>query len=409
MRLVTLYINPYHRKAIYFEKFKSLFKESDYIEMKISWYASKGQSARVKKLVTEYKIDIPWLNLYLALAYDDEKSKQSLVANYKEILPFRDRVVASLDIKDRAGAYSLAFMGLEDNSKDTELYKIFYSMVNRDYPKAEFKSKIKHINKKINLIDNKISYRWRLYRGVESKLVAREREFRREAKKSIKDNSLLISLKSSDKKLLWDFSIEKHNTTDDYISTSLDLAYGLSDLTVALSSKYQAPTEQTIPLQLNGKESSIEFKIKTPLTNRLNIGLSTKVSQYKKLNGDRVGNSNHIQLNGNYILRAGYPDINFNTYLGINRYSPAITDSFWEIGTQLSFGAGSKSLLHRSWRPFGKVAIGVNSKEYIGTNLSLGLSGVLFGGDNLSLSFDYSQGMGVVSEAVYGGHLDYRF
>jgi len=55
------------------------------------------------------------------------------------------------------------------------------------------------------------------------------------------------------------------------------------------------------------------------------------------------------------------------------------------------------------------LGLSVNDRNEIGTNLSLGVSGTLKGGDVLNISIDYSKGMDMISYPYYGVSLDYRF
>ncbi len=414
LRMVVFYTTPYEKKAIYFDKFKSLFSEKEFGEIRIGWSAYKQSDTKAKYLSTKYKLDIPWLNLYLSINRDNKKLKQRLLRNNKSILAFRDRVIASIDIGERAEAYSLAFMGLEDNSRDTDLYKIFDDMVNRDYPKGELSSKYKRLSPKISMIENGISYRWQLYKGVESKFSYTRYKYQRKKDRDLKDDTLALSLKNSDKKFLWDFTIASHRADNSFISSKLNLKYKLSDITLGIESKYQNKTKQTPKLQTQAMEDSISLKLNRPLSKRVQLSLIHRESRYKNQDKNILGSSSHTQLSTNYLLRAGYPDIRFNWYLTNNEYENRanynlLPSDFSEFGTQLSIGSSAKDRIQRSWRPFGALGLVINNKKDIGTSLSLGLSGSLRGEDSFSLAVDYSKGIDMVSSPSYGVHLKYNF
>ncbi|NEW60291.1 tetratricopeptide repeat protein [Sulfurovum sp. bin170] len=414
LRMVLFYETPYEKKAIYFKRFKSLFKEKDFAEIEISWYAYNQSDDKAKYLTYKSKLDIPWLNLYLAMSRDNKRLKQKLLQNDKSILAFRDRVIASIDIGDRAGAYTLAFKGLEDNSRDTDLYKIFDEMINSDYPKGELSSKYKNLSPNISLIENQISYRWQLYKGLESKLAFTQYKYQRNRDRDLQDDTLALSLKNSDKKFLWDFTIAKHSSEEKFVSSKLELEYRLSELSFGIKSKYQNRSRQTPKLQTQAVENSIELKIKKPLSRRVQLAMTYRESQHKKEDMTEIGDSTHIRLGANYLLREGYPDIRFSAYINNNQYEnkngyELLPKDFLELGTQFSIGTTGQNRIQRSWRPFGTVGIAVNDREEIGTSLSFGISGALKGKDSLNLSFDYSKGMDMILSPSYGGHLDYRF
>ncbi|HHC11306.1 MAG TPA: tetratricopeptide repeat protein, partial [Campylobacterales bacterium] len=124
LRLVVMFIPP-EKKNLYFKKFKHLFKQKDFMDMKIGWKSYIQSEDQVKYLASKYHMNLPWLRLYIAMSRGNTQAKQELLKDYKDILAFRDRVTATKEIGDRAGAYSLAFQGMEDNQRDVDLYKIY--------------------------------------------------------------------------------------------------------------------------------------------------------------------------------------------------------------------------------------------------------------------------------------------
>ena len=413
--LILRYKTPHEKRAIYFNKFKSLFSKREFIEMKIGQYTHSGNSNMVRYLAHKHQMNVPWLHLYLAMSFDDNLKKQQLLKQNVAVLPFRDRVMASLDIGDRAGAYSLAFQGLEDNSKDMELFKIYNDMINSDYPKSEFSSKYKKLSSHLSAFEHEVSYQWNLYKGIESKISWKNYNYKREEAKNISDNSLSLALKNSHKNFLWNFELAKHHSDNNFFSSNLDLKYNLSDVALGLKLSYQNKTTQTPKLQVNGMENALELNVKKVLTQRVQIALNYKNSHYKQQNGDKIGSSQHLQLSGDYLLRAGYPDMKFNSYISQNRYDEVVKNGrslpndFIEFGSQFSIGSASKDTLHRSWRPFATIGLALNNHNNLGTSLSLGVSGSLKGKDRLNVMFDYSKGIDAISQPYYGVSLGYNF
>ncbi len=413
LQLATRYVTPFEKRGIYFDQLALLFDEKEFIQMKIGWYSLIHSDDKVQQIKEQYHLDIPWLNLYLAMNQDNNFAKQQLLHYYKNILPFRDRVMASLDIGDRAGAYSLAFKGLEENRQDVDLYKIFDDMVNVDYQKTELSSTYTHLSDQFSLIESHVSQRLALFKGIESTLAFTQYHYQQNPQ-NIEDNSLSLTLKNSHKKLLWDFKLEQHDSEHDFISTSLNSIYKLSDLTLGVNLKYHNKTTQTPELQANGMMNSWELNLQKPLSHRIQIGASYKENHYQNQDQTQLGNSQHVQLSGNYILRAGYPDININNYLTINRYDWIVQNNllpknFWELGSQISIGGIAQNTLHRNWKPFGTIGIAINDQQNIGSSLSLGIAGMVKGEDLLSVLLNYSQGVGVITNPVYGVALEYRF
>ena len=413
LRVVVMYVTPYERKNLYFKKFKSLFKQKDFMEMKLGWKTYIQSEDEVKFLASKYNMNIPWLNLYLAMSRGNNQAKQDLLQDYSDILAFRDRVTATKDIGDMAGAYSLAFKGMEDNKKDTDLYKIYEGMVNRDFPKGEIKTKYKKLSKSIELIEEKVNYRWHLYRGIESNFSFNQYRYIKKEAKELLDNKIGVSINNSYKNFLWKFEIAKHFTKRDFISSLLDLSYKNSEMEVNIEAKYQNKTKQTTQLQMIGIQNSIKVTASKKLTKRVGLSLSYKNAQYKTQQKENMGGVQELRVSGNYLLRGGYPDMHFSTYLLISRFRDVKKDilpkDYMELGSQISIGAVRNQEIHRDWRPFGLLGLSINNNHDIGTNISLGLSGELMGEDNLNISLDYSKGVNMISYPSYGISVNYRF
>jgi len=411
--LVVRYKTPYEKRAVYFKKFKSLFSERDFLELKIGWYTFNQSSKKVRYLVNKNKINVQWLNLYLAMSLGDNQKKERLLQEYKDVTPFRDRVLASLDIGDRAGAYSFAFEAMQNNSNDVEIFKIYNSMINGDYPKASFTSKYKHITPKISAIENRFDYRWNIYKGIEAKVLFSSYDYQNSKGRGNYDNALGFEVKNSHKKFLWDLSLSTHKSKKSFNSATVDFKYSFNTLELGLKSKYQNRTTQTPYLQVNGVENSTELTLKKVLTQPLQVSLNYKNSSYKRQNMEYVGDSEHFQISSDYMLRAGYPDIRFNNYINYNRYDNVVENllpkAFTELGTQISIGTSSKDTIHNSLKPFGTFGLAINNKYAVGTSLSLGVSGSLNGGDILRASIDYSKGIDAIAEPYYGFSLGYGF
>jgi tetratricopeptide (TPR) repeat protein len=411
--LALRYKNPYSQRAVYLKKFKSLFSKREFLEMEIGWYTYSQSSMKVRSLATKNSINIPWLNLYLSFSLGDTQAKQKILHDSIDTLPFRDRVMASLDIGDRAGAYTLAFKGMNDNRRDVELFKIYNSMINGAYPKSSFSSKYRHLTPTLSAIESRVGYSFTLYKGIESKFLFSHYSYKEKNRKKLSDSSFGLSLKNSHKKFLWDISLSKHNSEESFISAMIDLKYRFDSLELGIKSTYQNKTTQTPYLQTDGMENSTELTLKKVLSQPIQLSLNYKKNSYTLQNKRKIGDSEHFQISGDYLLRTGYPDIKFNGYVNYNSYDNRVENllpkNFTEIGSQVSIGTSSKNTIHNSFKPFASLGLAVNNRYDIGTSLSFGLSGALNGGDIVTATVDYSKGIDAISEPYYGFHLGYEF
>jgi len=59
LRLVVMFVSPYERKNFYFKKFKHLFKQKDFMDMKIGWKSYIQSDTQVKYLASKYHMNLP--------------------------------------------------------------------------------------------------------------------------------------------------------------------------------------------------------------------------------------------------------------------------------------------------------------------------------------------------------------
>ncbi|MFN3947376.1 MAG: tetratricopeptide repeat protein, partial [Aquificaceae bacterium] len=131
-----------------------------------SYLVSKDQQDRLYyTLNLQKKKAKPWLQLNLALFYDDRDWQDELLEKYSEILPIRDRVEAlrrTGQLK-RAGYY--AFKGLEENREDYLLYKQFRDLVADYYSKFENTLSYTKFSD-VDFLRNQLSLRHYLNKGL---------------------------------------------------------------------------------------------------------------------------------------------------------------------------------------------------------------------------------------------------
>ena len=413
LRLISIYGSP-REKRRYFKKLKPLFKEKDFMEMKIGWKSYIKSSDEVKYLKEKYHMDLQWLNLYLAMSRGDNTLKQKLLKDDKDILAFRDRVTASNDIGDIAGAYTLAFNGMEDNSRDVDLYKIYSDMINRDYPKGRVKIDSKQISKDILAIESKIEHRWHLYRGLEGKIFFNQYRYIQDNYKDYLDSSLGVSILNSGREFIWSFELESYLTKRiATISSKAKLKYKKGSSEFNIEIKRNSRTERTTQLRMLGIQNSIEVGMKHHISNRASVGVSYQNSRYRIGGEKSKGYFQKLRFDGEYIVRTGYPDIKINTYFLISRFrdvkANAKLERHTEFGSRITIGESGKNSIHRDLRPYGSLGLSIDNKNKIGSSFSLGLSGELMGEDILNLSFDYSQGVDLITYPYYGVNLEYKF
>ena len=99
----------------------------------------------------------------------------------------------------------------------------------------------------------------------------------------------------------------------------------------------------------------------------------------------------------------------FNSYLSHNTFTPTIAQDFSEFGVSASIRTSRQDSFNHGWRPFGTVGLAINNHHNLGASVSLGISKIVEGKDSLDVVLNYSNGVGVVSEPIYGVNVRYRF
>ena len=299
------------------------------------------------------------------------------------------------------------------NLKQEQLYVQYDKMLNEEYLNSEISLKRKQLGSKFQVNKADFSYQWKLYQNIKTKLSLTYYQYKSKYKsvnqKVEKQTQFEIALKNSKSNFLWDFHLGQITANKNFLSSSLDLGYTYHNVQIQLKSKYQNKTKLTPELEKNALENALALNLQVHLNRRTSLSFLAQKSDFKHLNGSDLGTAKQLRLNANYILRSGYPDISFNTYLSHNEFSKNIAADFSEFGISGSFGTIRQNTINSSWKPFGTATLAINDQHHLGSSLTLGISKTLKGDDSLDLHLDYYNGIGVISEPIYGVNVKYRF
>ncbi len=408
LQLLFRYATPIERGANYLTSFKRLFSPSEYHDLEVGYHTLMQHPNRVRYLKSKYHLDIPWLNLYLAMSLNDQSAKQRLLQQENERLPLQDRIVALRDIGDQAGAFSTAFEGLERNRRDTKLYQLFHEMVRSNLPQGDSHITYQHLNKNCSLKSKEIKYRWQLYPDLFMGVALQDDHYSNQDQKS-----LAITLSNQHHNLLWQATLEQHQSDEDFVGAKMALSYQFNHFLVALDTQYHTQTTLSPKLQSQGMASHWRISLNHALSSHLQMGIEHQQSYYKLHNRSPIGESQSTQLLLNYTLRSGYPDLRFSTHLSTHDYEAFIANflpkNFTEFGLNMLIGERQKEAHYQGWRPFGGIGLAINNHQDLGTSLSFGIGNTLKGDDNLRLIFNYTQGIKMISDPSYGVKLEYQF
>ncbi len=269
--------------------------------------------------------------------------------------------------------------------------------------------KKKHLSSLLDLEKLSFRYQWRLYQKLKANITVSKEIYNSSQEPTKTNKNIEFALKNSSSKLLWDFALAYNNSQDNFISSRLNIGYNFQPFQITLNSKYHSKSELTPILERDGMESTLGVNLLTTISPRVSLSFLHKKSHYFRQNGDFLGDGESTQLSANYTLRLGYPDIHFNSYISHNTFTPTIAQDFSEFGVSASVGTSRENSFNHGWKPFGTVGMAINDHHNVGTSLSLGLSKIVKNKDSLDVVLNYSDGVGVVSEPLYGVSVRYRF
>ncbi|CAA6811881.1 MAG: Extracellular Matrix protein PelB [uncultured Sulfurovum sp.] len=288
-------------------------------------------------------------------------------------------------------------------------YETHNKMLHPQHLKRQININKKHLGLALNVTETDFSYQWKLYQNIKSKIMLKHYEYKNAKGISAEQTAFEIALKNSNQSFLWDFSLTQTEAKKDFTSASLNLGYRTHNFNVSLDTKYQNKTTLTPKLEQNALENALALNVQAYINQRTSFSFTAQKSEFETLHGLNAGEAKRVQLNANYILRSGYPDITFNSYLNHNQFSKNISQDFSEFGLASSVGTARQQTLNSSWKPFGTVALAINDDKNLGGSLTLGVSKMLTGDDSLDVLLDYYNGIGVISEPIYGLNVKYRF
>ena len=291
------------------------------------------------------------------------------------------------------------------------------SILNSDYEKINSDEHIHFIanvnrtnlSSQLEVEEHSFTYQWRLYQQLKANIILTKQKYSSKKNRDKSNKSVEFTLKKSNSKLLWDFSLAYNHSQDNFISSKFNIGYNFNPFQITINSKYHNKSKLTPLLEREGMENMLGVNLLTTINPRVSLSFLHQKSRYFRQNGDFLGESESTQISANYTLRSGYPDIHFNSYLSHNSFTPTLAQDFSEFGISASVGTSRQNSFNHGWKPFGTVGLAINDHHNVGASLSLGVSKVLKDKDSLDVVLNYSNGVGVVSEPTYGVNLRYRF
>ncbi|MDZ7653761.1 MAG: tetratricopeptide repeat protein [Burkholderiaceae bacterium] len=204
-------------------------------------------------------------------------------------------------------------------------------------------------------------------------------------------------------------------------------------LSVAATIGQGQPTTDNAYLRVGAVRDLASLSLTSRFAQREFAALTVEASRFDAQGGGRIGDGQVIRLEAGHYLRTEYPDLSLRLSAADLRYTPApgvasallpllpeaaratatnaqlLPQSTQQVGAALVFGETARERYTRAWRPFG--VLGVNNDRLSGTDYAwtLGATGSVLGGDELSLFVAAGSGLGVQVVPFRSYGLRYRW
>ncbi|WP_457642046.1 tetratricopeptide repeat protein [Persephonella sp.] len=426
---LSLYFEPAEKIFLLLKEAEKYLNEKELQEINITWHLMRNNQDTAKYLINRYKTSQPWMELNVALNYDDRNRMLYLLGRYSENLPIRDRVEAFLRTGNISSGETIAFKGLENNRYDVYLYRqmrdilmdyedIFYS--NLEYSLRRDISQIKWENKVRLSIDN-------LY--ILDAGFTRENIFFENTPDIVNLpsnlSSVYISIGKKKMRYNWNLRIAKQKRVKDFISFDFNFYSYLKDrFSIKISAGHNLEAQETIYLYYAGLKDKIETTIYHTLTSKTFLDFNLQYLKYRSQDKESLGAGVVFTAKGFRRLRAGYPDYTFYLYFRkgvysekenkgiINLISPylnpvVLPESYNELGIGFSFGFEHKEKYTRVWRPFFETGLFLNDVIGAGFSMEAGIGGHILEQDHLSVGGSYFKGVQGTTDNILKMYINY--
>jgi hypothetical protein len=398
-------------------------------EMYLDYLLKTDQHTKVHFLWRRLKYRLsPWMKLSQALDENDPYLMKETLKKYSKLLPIRDIVTAQREIGNIKKALNTAFRNLQKNRCDDKLYYQFEQLIN-EYesfvsisPKFLERSGYKEFNLEIN---DKTAL---IYRGINLWIHAVHtnpiEKDKGSLSKTFKTNSINLTVEKLSDEGKIKLKLGKFNKDRPFTHVGFTLeSHVINELTFKISGDVNGESSDTVYLYLGGKEDRLKTLFSLSRT-RYGLDLETGFKRYRSQSNEVLGYGKELSLSFSYLLKSGYPDVSFRTFLEIGRYrntgnlgnisslmpyvgNPIPEDSN-TLGIETSLGYSRVNSYSRDWKPFLTGSLLYNSKYGWGFNLSGGIGTHLFHEDMLKVEVQSSHNAGKINEHLYQVILNYK-
>lgn len=408
-------------------------------EQMMSWALSQENYA-LAEYVWHYQpasFKVPtWIQQTVALHNNDRDELLKLLDNHRHKLPHRDRVLAAERISDDRLAQTLAYKGMQQHPRDSRMYQImervFLKSANNVATGLRFRrvgylggpewhSSAKlfatpriYIAPTFNL--------WRVYSFDKDQLLTPVTYLR--------NTGLKIARIYREGEV--SITVGQAKAMKTYYHAAASISYRWNrKVTTTLMAGINQPTTETAPLLLAGKEHIIKFMLDYLHTERDSLHLEIAQHFFYTLYDQYLGNGQTVDLYLRHKLALAYPDWHVDVFGAWRNYNtkdelvtgeagrvvPGIQtsnadffmpDNALEYGAAFGYGENLLDEYTHAWRTFGQLGLFHNLDTGLGSLITLGIAGTVFGRDHLAFYLTGSDNFNDLKQLEYMIGMTYK-
>ncbi|NPA32533.1 MAG: tetratricopeptide repeat protein [Aquificae bacterium] len=402
---------------------RDVLDEKVWKELYLSFLFRKSRYPEILFLVRrkDYPLQ-PWMEVNLFLYLNDTTALKDVLIRRPQALSTRDRVEALRRVKAYSQALYYAFLGLEDNPEDYQLYKQMRDLVVESEDKLSVRSSLllrkayteSRTDLTLHLRNLQKGFGGGLSLSFMSPLSRRE-DLLRKAPAGYRAGVFIERLFERSR-LRAEGGVFSRLEPVLYGRVSYEV-YELFRTYLRLEGVLSGEPHETLYLYLGGLKDYVSVSAVHNLTNRLYLLFEGEKSFFFSPDRTKEGEGLSFVFSINHKVRVNYPDYTFKLFYefadfmqksrrgSIREILPGegftvIPASYKNIGGGFLFGYENRDYYTRVWRPFVDVSFGHNTKFGFFVNVSGGIGGQLLDKDHLYIEGALGRNMGGVQETI---------
>jgi hypothetical protein len=437
-----VFVDRYLKSAMYvlnpdkfvqlMHKAESVLDRQHYSDIELFWALRNREPEQANFILTRLGTTEPWMRLARDLHFGALDDLQELLYREYRFLPIRDRVEGALQTGDRAFAATLAFKGLQENTKDELLYYQYLQLIEEESDTLD--AQLAFIRRSsLGSTGMHASNRSRLKRGwtvyVDADLF----------RNRIENDKYLASVPATLFRL--DGAIGRRfdrgtatvlagyrHAMRDYVTAHLTGEWrATSRWRLTGEAGWKRDSEETLYTLLGGYKNLLGLQADYALMPSTSIVLDMAYNDFFAQDDTRLGSGTLLRAQYRTQWRSGHPALASALFYEMGRYretdgsrgvidslmktpTKALPEDFDNLGLSLQYGMTTATRYTRVWRGFFEIIPMYNSTlgdfSYL---LNAGGGGLLTHQDHLTFGLNYNQALNGTNEFYLKAYLNYRF